>query len=55
VIRSQPEKVLPTFQLGGKILVTSMNKEEAARLQADLDAIQENIYKNQESKLDRIK
>ena len=55
VIRSQPEKVLPTFQLGGKILVTSMNKEEAARLQADLDAIQENIYKNQESKLNRIK
>jgi uncharacterized membrane protein len=52
----QPEKVLETFQgFGGKILVTSLNKEEATRLQADLDAIQENIYKNQESKLDRIK
>jgi uncharacterized membrane protein len=56
VIRVQPETVLETFRgFGGKILVTSMNKEEAARLQADLDGIQENIYKNQESKLDRIK
>ncbi|MGO9021602.1 MAG: DUF1269 domain-containing protein [Syntrophobacteraceae bacterium] len=55
VIRLQPQTVLETFQgFGGKILVTSMSKEQAARLKASLDAVQESIYKNQEPNLDRI-
>jgi len=47
VVKAQPEKILETFKgFGGKILVTSMTKENAAKLQANLDAVQESISKD---------
>lgn len=55
VVRAQPEKVLEDFQgFGGKILVTSLDKEQVARLKTTLDPVREIVPKNQESKLGGI-
>jgi uncharacterized membrane protein len=54
-MKAQPEKVLEAFQgFGGKILVTSMDKEQVARLKATLDPVKESVSKNQGPKLDKI-
>ncbi len=55
VVRAQPEKVREDFQgFGGRILVTSLDKEEVARLKATLDPGQESIPKKQKPKLEEI-
>jgi uncharacterized membrane protein len=49
VRKSEPEKVLETFQgFGGKILVTSMSEERATALQAHLDSDRESIHRDLE-------
>jgi len=56
VVRAQPEKVLEDFQgFGGKILVTSLDKEQVDRLKASLDPVREIPSNNQELTLEEIR